>query len=204
MKWKTAIRILAVGLLAVALSRPAGAIFGLGDIVFDPTNYGELIQQLIQMEQQYRQLVETYQMIQNQYQQMLRMAQQVPVNMMSRYRAVVTPWVNSSATDVYGTTGGWTNGINTGLGAQLGYSAATQPLGTYGDALAQIPADQLARVKTNYATVELTDGANLTGMETLGRLRGNAPAVETAIENLEADSLSSDSSMNTARDRNSR
>src|SRR5581483_7228752 len=113
------------------------------------------------------------------------------------YRAVATPWLNSSATNTYGTSGGWTTGINTGVGAPSGYAAATQPLGTYGPALDDIPASQLARVQTDYATVELTDGANLAGMETIGRVRANAPAVESAIQNLENDSLSSDPNMNT-------
>jgi len=190
-------RIVAPVILTLSLAVPALALFGLGDIVFDPTNYQELIQQLFQMEQQYEQLVQTYQMIQNQYNQMLRMAQQVPVNMINRYRALATPWLNTSPSDVYGTAGGWANGINTGSGVASGYSAATLPLGTYGGAFGNIPPDQLPRVKTDYATVELTDGANLTGIETLGSMRGNAPQVEAAIQNLEADSLSSSPNMNT-------
>jgi hypothetical protein len=183
--------------LLVVCSAPALAIFGVGDIVFDPTSFGELVKQFVQLEQQYQQLVQTYQMIQNQYNQMLFMARQVPVNMALRYSAAVTPWLNSSATNVYGTTGGWTSGINTGLAVSGGYSAATVSLGTYGGALGNIPTDQLSRVKTDYATVELTDGANLAGIETLGRLRANAPAVESAIQNLQNDSLSSDPNMNT-------
>jgi hypothetical protein len=176
---------------------PAFAILGIGDIVWDPTNYGELVQQLLQMEQQYNQLVQTYQMIQNQYNQMLYMAQRVPVNMTTRYRALVTPWHTSSATNTYGTTAGWVTGINTGVGVNAGYSNATQALQQYGGALSNIPADQVDRIKTTYATVELTDGANLHGMETVGRLRANAPAVETAIQGLEDDSLSANPAMNT-------
>jgi type IV secretion system protein TrbJ len=187
---------LGVCLLAV-LAAPALAILGLGDIVFDPTSYGELVNQLVQMEQEYVQLVQTYQTIQNQYNQMLFMAQQVPVNMIARYRAMSTPWVNSSSTNIYGTTGAWTSGINTGMGVPGGYSAATVALGTYGAGLGNIPADQLDRLKTGYATVELTDGANLSGIATLGTLRANAPAAEIAIQNLENDSLSSDPNMNT-------
>ena len=187
---------LGVCLLAVCAA-PAFAILGLGDIVFDPTNFGELVKQLVQMEQEYAQLVQTYQMIQNQYTQMLFMAQQVPVNMVTRYRALATPWVNSSATNLYGSSGGWIAGINTGGGVTSGYSAATTPLGTYGGTLGNLPSDQLARVKTDYATVELTDGANMAGLETIGRARGNAPAVESAIQNLESDSLSSNPNMNT-------
>lgn len=176
---------------------PALAILGVGDIVYDPTSFAELVKQFVQMQQEYTQLVQTYQMIQNQYNQMLFMAQQAPVNMLLRYTAVSTPWLNSSATNVFGTTGGWTAGINTGLGVPAGYSAATVGLGTYGAGLGSIPSDQLSRLEANYATVELTDGANLTAMQTLGQLRANAPAVESAIQNLQNDSLSSNPNMNT-------
>jgi type IV secretion system protein TrbJ len=176
---------------------PALAIFGLGDIVFDPTNFEEAIRQLLQLEQQYSQLVQTYQMISNQYQQMVWMAKQVPVNMAARYRAISTPWRNSSAANTYGNTASWTTGINSGLSVQEGYAGATQPLSTYGAGLGNIPGDQVRRVKASYATVELTDGANLAAMQTLGELRAHAPAVEGAIANLEQDALSPDPDMNT-------
>jgi hypothetical protein len=183
--------------LLITFTAPAFALFGLGDIVFDPTSYGELIQQFFEMEQQYVQLVQTYEMIQNQYNQMVFMAKEDPVNMFLRYRAITTPWLDSSSANTYGTTAMWTAGINSGSGVPAGYSAATEPLGTYDAALGNVPSDQLRRVKTDYATVELTDGANMTGMQTLGQLRANAAQVQAAIANLEADSLSSDPNMNT-------
>jgi hypothetical protein len=183
--------------IGLAIAVPAWAIFGLGDVVFDPTNFEEAVQSLLQLEQQYAQLVQTYQMIKSQYNQMVWMAQQDPVNMALRYGAPATLWTPSSAANTYGSTGGWVTGINTGQGVADGYAGATQTLGTYGGAFGQIPADHLDRVKTSYATVELTDGANLAAMQTLGQLRANAPAVETAIQNLESDSLSSDPDMNT-------
>jgi hypothetical protein len=192
MKRKWILVVCALGLL---LTRPAHALFGV--VVFDPTNYAQALDRYYQLQQQFAQLVQTYQMIRSQYDQMLWMAKQVPVNMAARYRALYTPWLNSSAANTYGTAGGWTTGINTGIGVESGYSAATQPLGTYGASLGNIPADQLPRVKTNYATVELADGANLNAMETIGRLRANAPAAELAIQNLENDSLSSNPDMNT-------
>lgn len=188
---------LAALLVLIAVAVPSFAIFGLGDIVFDPTNFEEAVRELLQLEQQYDQLVQTYHMIQNQYQQMLWMAQQDPVSMITRYRALATPWLPSTAPDVYGNTAAWVAGINTGQGASGGYAGATQPLGRYGAGFDGLSPDQQSRVQTDYATVELTDGANLAAMQTLGQLRGNAPAVETAIQNLEADSLSADPSMNT-------
>jgi len=190
-------KLLVCALLGVSMAGSAFAILGLGDIVFDPSNFDEAVQQLVQMEQQYAQLVQTYQMIRSQYDHMVWMAKRVPVNMAARYRAIATPWRTSSAANTYGTSGGWVIGINTGAGVGAGYSVATQALESYGAALGNIPAGQLPRVKTNYATVELTDGANLYGMDTIGRLRANGPAVETVIQGLENDSLSPAPDMNT-------
>jgi hypothetical protein len=45
--------------------------------------------------------------------------------------------------------------------------------------------------------VELADGAAKGALEAIGRLRGNATAVQTAIQGLEADSLSAAPEMNT-------
>jgi type IV secretion system protein TrbJ len=184
-------------LILSVVAAPALAIFGLGDLVFDPTNFEEAVQELLQLEQQYAQLVQTYHLIQNEYQQMLWMAQPVPVNMILRYRALSTPWTPSSATNTYGTTAAWQAAINSGQSVSGGYSAATEPLQTYGSALGNIPADQLARLQKDYGTVELTDGASQAAIQLLGELRASAPAVETAIQNLENDSLSSDPDMNT-------
>jgi hypothetical protein len=136
-------------------------------------------------------------MIRSQYDQMKWMAQRVPVDMMARYRAVTTPWNTSSAADAFGTTAPWITGINTGSGVLEAYAAAIQRLEQFGAAFDNIPVDQQPDVKTNYATVELADGANVATMETIGRLRGNAPAVEEAIRGLEQDSLSSNPDMNT-------
>src|SRR5260370_14287772 len=100
-------RIAVFAVIAAVCVAPVFGIFGLGDIVFDPTNFEEAAQQLLQLEQQYAQLVQTYQMVRSQYEQMIWMGQQVPVNMALRYRALATPWQPSSATNTYGTTAGW-------------------------------------------------------------------------------------------------
>ena len=181
----------------LTVTTPAFAILGVGDVVYDPTNYGNALQMYAELQSQYTQLVQTYNQIRQQYDRMVYMARRVPVNMAQRYRAIATPWLTASATNTYGTTAGWTIGINTGINAAAGYRDATQPLKTYGPALSNIPADQLDGLKKTYGTVELTDGANLRGIETLGRLGANAPQVETAIQGLEEDSLSPDPDMNT-------
>lgn len=183
--------------LAASLTTRAHAFLGFGDIVFDPSAYAQAVEQIIQLEQQYAQLVQTYVMVRNQYEQLVRMAQQVPVNMAVRYRVVNSPWRTAAAGNTYGTTVGWIRGINTGQDVTAAYAASTEPIDTYGAALAGVPGDQVERVKTSYGTVELTDGANRSAMTTIGQLRANASSVESTIQNLEEDSLSSDPSMNT-------
>lgn len=183
--------------LLLVLAAPVLAILGVGDVVYDPSAYAQALQQLAQLEQQYVQLVQTYQIIQNQYDYMRQMAQQVPVNMGIRYRAIATPWFPSFATNVSGVTVGWTQAVDAGRNIAAGYGGATEKLQQYGSTLGSLSSSQQDRVKTGYATVELTDGANVSAMQTIGQLRANAPAIETAIQNLENDSLSSAPGMNT-------
>ena len=174
----------------------AKAQFGLGITVYDPSVYLEAVTEVEKLVQQYNQLVETYEMITSQYNQMLWMAKEVPGDL-SRFRAVPTPWFLSSATNTYGTTGGWISAINTGANVPEGYQSAIDPLQVYGAALSNVPADQVGPLEKHYATVELADGANEDGIETIGTLRSNAPQVENAIQNLEDASLDSDPNYNT-------
>ncbi len=190
-------RLICLCLVLLACAVPALAILGLGDIVYDPSNFEEAVQQLAEMERHYAQLVQTYRMIENQYEHMQRMAQQVPVNMAARYKALATPWTLPAATNTSGTAGGWTEPVDTGMNVGDGCLAAIHRLEQFGSAIGGLPVDQQSRIKSGYATVELTDGANLAALRTIGALRSNAAAVEAAIGNLESDSLSSDPAMNT-------
>ncbi len=190
---------IAIGVSCVCLlfgASVARAQFGFGITVFDPSVYAEAITEVSKLVQQYNQLVQTYQMITNQYNQMLWMAKMVPGNL-ARFRAIPTPWFLSSASNTYGTTGGWISAINSGANVAGGYQSATDQLLSYGAALANVPADQLPPLQRHYATVELADGANQNGIQTVGTLRTNAPQVELAIQNLEDASLSSDPNYNT-------
>ncbi len=195
---KLRVRTLVVCLaITLMLVPPARAFLGFGDIVFDPTNFEQAVRQLLQMEQQYLQLVQTYRLLNEQYDHVRRMAQQVPVDMRTRYRALPTEWRSSNATNTFGTTGAWIASVNKGIGIAEAYDRAIERLEKYGSGFQNIPSDQQDRVKSTYATVELTDGAAQSAMDTIGRLRANAPNVERAIQGLEDDSLSSDPAMNT-------
>src|SRR5438067_9013901 len=100
----------------ISLAARTDAFLGFGDIVFDPAVFGQAVEQVIRLEQQYAQLVQSYQVLRNQYEQLVFNAKRVPVNMATRYRAILTPWRLSSATSTYGTTSGWISAINSGTG----------------------------------------------------------------------------------------
>ena len=78
------------------------------------------------------------------------------------------------------------------------YQQATIPLLLYtqADLNAINPADA-RNVESVYAPVELSDGANVSAMTTVGNVRANTQTVQQQITNLEQDSLSGDPALNT-------
>ncbi len=51
-------------------------------------------------------------------------------------------------------------------------------------------------MQSQYASVQLADGANVNAMATIGSIRGSAQNIQTQIGNLEQDSFSGDSGLN--------
>jgi len=177
----------------------ASAQFGFGGIVYDPTNYHNALLRYFQLQQQLMQLRNSYAQLVSQYNLALQMAKHLP-NMPGRYRAQFSQWRNTLAEDAYANTGTWISAINSGQNASVsaGYlQATTQLLRYHPDQLSDMTADELNRVKSQYATVELSDGADTTAMATISSIRGNAQTLQNQIGNLEQDSLSSDASLNT-------
>ena len=62
--------------------------------------------------------------------------------------------------------------------------------------LAGMDAPELARVESQYASVQLADGANVNAMATIGSIRDSAQDIQTQIGNLEQDSFSDDADLN--------
>ena len=173
----------------------ASAQFGSG-IVYDPTNYHNALLRYYQLQQHLVQLQKSYAQLVTQYNLALQMSRNLQ-NMPTRYRAIFSEWRNATALNTFGNTGGWITGINSGV-LNGGYQQATTQLLPYSpDHLSGMNADELARVKSQYASVELSDGANTTAMAAIGSIRGNAVNVQTQMANLEQDSLSPDPNLNT-------
>jgi len=188
-------KLLAVLLVTVLSVGTASAQFG-GGIVYDPTNYHNALLRYFQLQQHLAQLQKTYTQIVTAYNLALQMSRNLK-NMPARYRALFSNWHNVTATNTYGNTSGWLGGVNADLNTVNGYLRATTQLGVYNQsALNGMPDFEQARVKSQYASVELADGANMNALSTIGAIRGNAAALEARINNLEQDSMSDDEDLN--------
>ena len=190
-------KIILVALLVTLFMGTASAQFG--GIVYDPTNYQNALLRYFQLQQQLLQLRNSYAQLVTQYNFALQMARNIQ-NMPARYRALFSQWRNTFAPNTYGNTSAWVTGMNTGQTglAGSGYLQATTALLPYNQTqLSGMSAPELARVQSQYATVQLADGANTTAMATIGSIRGSAADIQTQIGNLEQDSLSNDPDLNT-------
>lgn len=190
-------KIPAVLLVLILCVGTVSAQFGSG-IVYDPTNYQNALLRYYQLQQHLIQLQQNVAKVTAHLNLALQMAQFVK-NMPARYRAVFSQWRNVTSLNTFGNTSSWISGINSGLlpNINLGYQRSTTQLLPYNpDQLLGMNALELARVQSQYASVELADGANMNAMATIGSIRGNADSVQTQIANLEQDSFSGDPDLN--------
>src|SRR5437773_3363408 len=193
MKRKVLVFVLVMG-LAVGT---ASAQFGSG-IVYDPTNYHNALLRYYQLQQHLLQLQKSYAKITSQLNLATQMATFVR-NMPARYRAVFSQWRNVTSLNTFGNTGSWISGINSGLlpNINTGYLKSTTHLLPYTtDHLSGMDASELERVQSQYASIELADGANVNAMATIGSIRGSAQSLQAQIANLEQDSFSADPNLN--------
>lgn len=175
----------------------ASAQFGSG-IVYDPTNYHNALLRYYQLQQHLIQLQKSYAQITNQLNLAMRMATYLR-NMPARYRALFSQWRNVTSLNTFGNTGSWVAGINSGLLPTIGtgYQKSTTQLLPYTTVhLSGMDPLELERVQSQYASVQLVDGANVNAMATIGSIRGSAQQIQTQIGNLEQDSFSGDSGLN--------
>src|SRR6202162_584220 len=187
-----------ISLLVVALGvGTASAQFGSG-IVYDPTNYHNALLRYYQLQQHLAQLQRSYAKIASQLELATQMARFVQ-NMPARYRALFSQWRNVTSLNTFGNTGSWISGINSGLLPSInsGYQRSTTQLLPYSpDHLSGMDPFELERVQSEYASVQLVDGANVNAMATIGSIRGSAQDIQTQIGNLQQDSFSGDSGLN--------
>src|ERR1700724_2143600 len=176
----------------------ASAQFGSG-IVYDPTNYHNALLRYYQLQQHLVELQKNVAKVTSHLNLALQMAQYIH-NMPGRYRAVFSQWRTFTSGDLYGNTTRWVSAVN-GAGAQTvspAYQQAIVPLLAYNQAVltAMNPADAL-HLKSVAASLQLTDGANVSALTTVGNVRANAQNAQQQMANIEQDSLSTDAGLHT-------
>ena len=194
MKTKVLLVVLVVGFCVATASAQLGS-----GVVFDPTNYQNALLRYYQLQQHLIELQKSYAQITNQLNLAMQMAQFIK-NMPARYRALFSQWRNVTSLNTFGNTASWVSGINSGLLPTIdaGYQHSTTQLLPYSPAqLSGMDPFELNRVQSQYASVQLVDGANVNAMATIGGIRGSAADIQTQISNLEQDSFSDDSALNT-------
>ena len=193
-------KLLPIALIAFALTLGPSrghAQFGLS-VVYDPTNYANALLRYSQLVQQLSQLRATYNQILSQYNLALQMSRNIP-NMATRYAATWAPWRYANAQDVYGNTTPWINGVNSGVLPTVvgGYQRAANTFLPYTPSLlASMPPNEVQRVQSDAATVELVDGAAESAMQMIGTIRANALSTTNTISNIQNDSLSNSPNLN--------
>jgi hypothetical protein len=193
MKKRILVSLLALGLVVASASAQLGS-----GVVFDPTNYQNALLRYYQLQQHLIQLQQTYATVLAHYNLAMQMARNIQ-NMPARYRALFSQWRNVSSLNTFGNTASWVSGINSGVfpTVNTGYLRSTTQLAPYSSyELSGMDALELARVQSQYASIQLSDGANQNAMATIGSIRGNAQNIETQIGNLEQDSFSDDPDLN--------
>ena len=155
------------GAALLLTATPSFALFGLGDIVFDPTSYGSLVSQLTTMETQ-------YQMLKNNIEHF---------SFKQQWQTAFTTMKQANVRNLFGETNGMTTALNSDSPAasSTAWSAATVPVnGTTTTYLAgETPGSaQLSEL----AMVEASDSVSPDCLTAIGQYRA-ARAQNTAANN---------------------
>jgi hypothetical protein len=156
-----------IGAAALLLTAtPSFALFGLGDIVFDPTSYGNLVSQLTTMETQ-------YQMLKNNIEHF---------SFKQQWQTAFSTMKQANVRDLFGETNGMTTALNTNSPAasSTAWTAATVPVnGTTTTYLAgETPGSaQLSEL----AMIEASDSVSPDCLTAIGQYR--AARAQNAVAN---------------------
>ncbi len=182
---------------ATGFVSPAYAQFGSG-IVFDPTQSGHAIQQIIQASQLYTTAVSTTQNVIAAYNLAQRMAT-LPQALFTSYANLGRQqWVTlTTPANTYGNAILWMNSASNGYDSTAANKAASIPRTAQISGYSSLSSNGQQAIAARGATVDLADAVDASSLQTIGTIRANAAQQEADIARLEADSHSTDPSQQT-------
>ena len=170
------------GLLLAFTATPAFAIFGLGDIVFDPTSYASLVSQLSQMETQYNMLKTNLEHF----------------SFKRQWETALSSMEHVNVANQFGETNGMSSALNTNSpsAAQQAWGNATVPVGATASTYLASQAPN-SDGRSQLALIEASDAASPDCMNAVGSYRAARDKNASAIANLQTEQMDDDDDTNT-------
>ena len=183
--------------LAAMSSARGYAQFGSG-IVYDPTQSAHAAQQILEAKQLYTETVQATQNVIGAYNLAKRMAT-LPQSLYTSYVNLGRQqWTNlTQPANTYGNSAQWVNAALNGYGAAGANQSASIPRIGQISGYSSLSSQGQQVIAAQGATVDLSDSANATSLQTIGTIRTNAAQREADISQLEAASHSADPAQHT-------
>jgi type IV secretion system protein TrbJ len=172
---------LIAGVVLLATATPGFALFGMGDIVFDPTSYANLVKQFTTLQLQYNAIKNNL----------------THFSAKQQWQAVLTTLKNTNVKNLFGETNGMTTALTTNSpsASSTAWTSATVPvsstttsyLGTQ-----TVGSAQLAQL----AMIEASDSVSPDCLTAVGQYRAARAQNATAVSTLSANELDGSSSTN--------
>lgn len=177
----------AVG-VSVLLPYPAAAIFGIGDVVFDPTSYATLgkiwssdASTLVKVTEEVTQLEKIYSQGQAMYNQAMAMAKKIDSIQRLKWKTVETAFVSDATENRYGETANWPITVNgSSPFAKLAWKTGTLFLNTNTDTFLRAELLGNSGLLASLASIEEQDGSASKCLATIAEYR------TAASQNLDA------------------
>jgi hypothetical protein len=159
-----------LGVAALLTAPPSFALFGIGDVVFDPTSYASLVSQLTTLETQYKMLKNNI----------------THFSLKQQWQSALTTLKNTNVKNMFGETNGMTTALNTNspTASTTAWTVATVPVSSN---------------TTTYLQGQTAGSAQLSqlAMIEVGQYRAARTQNATAVSTLSADELDGSDASNT-------
>jgi hypothetical protein len=157
---------LLVGGLLIATATPSFALFGIGDIVFDPTSYASLVSQLTTLQTQYNMLKNNI----------------THFSFKQQWQTTLNSLKNANVANTFGETGGMSIALNTNSpsASTTSWKAATVPVSSGTASYLQGQAVGNSAQLSQLAMIEMADSVSPDCLTAVGQYRANRSQNQTA------------------------
>jgi hypothetical protein len=170
-----------VGVAALLTAPPSFALFGMGDLVFDPQSYASLVQQLTMIRTQYNMLKNNL----------------THFSAKQQWQSALTTLKNTNVKNMFGETNGMTTALNTNspTASTTAWTAATVPVSSNTTTYLQGQTAGSAQF-SQLAMIEASDSVSPDCLTAVGQYRAARTQSATAVSTLANDELDGSSSTN--------